>query len=317
MGQEDAAHFAALSQKRRIRRGQRQDTGRLPLVFATIAAIREGRSMHARTLKHLEERFTWYADGIAADPCALAGDWIKKRCPGASELHLDIGCGKGSYLVEAASRNPNALYVGFDFERPCIAIAAQRVCEYGGSNAVVFQADAEKVEEFFAPGEVDVVHLNYSAPMPQKKKSNTRLTWAGFLMAYRRLLAPGGEIRLKTDSQPLYDWSLEQFELAGYSVVWQTRDLLGNGDADGLGEARADLLIGTYFEERLVGMGARVHALVAVPDREPGDWERQEFKSLVDYLPDDLESLEYVPFGMESTVENMINRRRHLARRGQ
>ena len=285
-----------------------------PRLFGTMAAAKKGEAMHARTLKHLEERFTWYAKGIAADPCANVGRWLEERCPQAREVHLDVGCGKASFLVEAARRNPDGLYIGFDFERPCVAIGAQRVVESGLPNAVMFQGDAEQVSTWFAPGELDVVHLNFSSPLPQKKKSDKRLTWAGLLVQYAALLKDGGEVRLKTDSQPFFDWSLEQFELAGYTVTWQTRDLLAPDGAQGLSDdARRDLLVQTYFQEKLVEKGATVHALVAVPDREPTDWRAQELKSLVDYLPDDLESMGYVPFGMESTVKNLINRRRNLA----
>lgn len=100
-------------------------------------------AVHVRTPKNfvLEERLERYADAIETNPEAYAGDWRKACAPAGSKpfehLHLDLGCGKGTYLVERAGHEPNTLFIGMDQEPICIAYAAQKICEQELSNALV------------------------------------------------------------------------------------------------------------------------------------------------------------------------------------
>ena len=92
-------------------------------------------AVHVRTPKNfvLEERLERYADAIETNPEAYAGDWREACAPAGSKpfehLHLDLGCGKGTYLVERAHREPDTLFIGMDQEPICIAYAAQKICE--------------------------------------------------------------------------------------------------------------------------------------------------------------------------------------------
>ncbi|MGN0072516.1 MAG: tRNA (guanine(46)-N(7))-methyltransferase TrmB [Coriobacteriales bacterium] len=273
--------------------------------------------MHARPPKHLEERFDWYAPAIAQDPAALKGRWREQRMPAASSLHLDLGCGKGEWTCACAKKHPGELWVGFDNERICIAMSAKKaVVEESIPNVVFALSDGDALEETVGDGEVDVLHLNFSTPCPRTKHAGQRLTHAQRLIAYRRILAPGGRIELKTDSQPFFDWSLHQFAYAGYRISWSTRDLHALVAAGEDSPIDASVISG--YEERLVAKGAKVHALVAVPGPVPAQLPQQSCpQSLGDYLPHDLENLGYIPYGMEEYVENVVNRRRNEARKAQ
>lgn len=273
--------------------------------------------MHARKPKHLKERFDWYASAIEAAPQDARGSWRERRMPNATALHLDLGCGKGQWTCGAAKRNPQDLWVGFDNEDVCVALAAKKaVVEDQIPNVVFALSDCDELLDTMAPGEVDVLHLNFSTPCPRAKYAPLRLTHAERLMMCRQVLAPGGRIELKTDSQPFFDWTLHQLEYAGYRVTWSTRDLralAANGE-----ETPIDASIVSGYEDRLVAKGAKVHSLIAVPLEAPAQLPPQTCpQSLADYLPQDLESLEYIPYGMEEYVTNMVNRRRKLARKQQ
>jgi tRNA (guanine-N7-)-methyltransferase len=262
--------------------------------------------MHVRTPKHfvLEERLERYADAIELNPPAYAGRWAEACHPitaaGAArykEVRLDLGCGKGTFLAEAARREPDVLFLGMDSEPLCIAYAAQHVMEAGLKNAVVLPWNGLRAFEVFGPAEVSRIYLNFPTPFPRKRHAAGRLTDASRLMEWRRILAPGGTVRLKTDSQPLYDFSLEQVETAGYQLLWTSLD------------ARADFPDDptSTYEERLAEKGAHVLALEATPGPEPKDFKPLPPKSLTDYLPRDLTGVDYVPLGMEATVKNMRN----------
>ena len=84
-------------------------------------------------------------------------------------LHLDLGCGKGTYLVERATREPNTLFVGMDQEPICIAYAAQKICEQELTNALVLPRGATSLPQLFAAGELDAITVNFPTPQPKAK----------------------------------------------------------------------------------------------------------------------------------------------------
>lgn len=259
----------------------------------------------------LEERLARYADAIEVRPAAWAGRWAEAchplvaagdavGLPRYREVRLDLGCGKGDWLVACAARDPEVLWVGMDFEPVCVAYAAEAVCEAGLPNAVVVPGTGADVVRLFGPGELAQVAINFPTPFTRRRDAHLRLVALERLMEYRRVLAPGGRLRLRTDSQPLRDFALGQLEIAGYDVLWSWDDERAHLPDEPV----------TYYEERLVAQGARVLSVCAVPGPEPEHVEQTRSLSLVDYLPEDLDAMGYVPYGMEWTVET-IRRRRH------
>lgn len=279
--------------------------------------------MHARTPKHfvLEERLERYADYIEPAPQDYAGRWAEACCPlggtaipadGAEqpgrfrEVRLDLGCGKGAFTVEAARREPDVLFLGMDGEPLCMAYAGGLAAKSGLENVVFLAWDGHRVTEAFAPGELSRIYLNFPTPFPRKRQARLRLTDATCLMDYRRILAPQGTLRLKTDSRPLYLFTLEELAAAGYKVLWTSED------------ARADFPDDptSGYEERLAANGAKVFALEATPGSAPASFSPTPQRGLVEYLPQDLADLDYVPLGMEATVWNMRNREAKLWAKG-
>lgn len=260
--------------------------------------------MHARLPKNfvLEERLERYADVIETRPRAWRGRWREACTPLGEtpfhELRLDLGCGKGGFLAETARAHPDVLYVGIDAEPVCVAYAAKRVSEAGLANAVVVPATGSDVCEVFAPGELSGIYLNFPTPFPRRRDAARRLVLLDRLLEYRRTLAPGAAIALRTDSQPLYAFALGQLALAGYEV----REGLPDEDSASLS---------TLYQERLTADGATLLALTATPQGpDPGRVEQTMPLSLVEYLPHDLDAMGYVPLGMTATVENLRNRSR-------
>lgn len=264
-------------------------------------------AMHARLPKHfvLEERLERYADAIETCPQDYAGLWAEACHPldparphaRYREVRLDLGCGKGTFSVESARREPDVLFVGMDYEPICIAYAAQRGCESGLANVLFVPGDGSKVTSMFAPGELSRIYLNYSTPFPRKKKASERLTYLDKLMDYRKVLAPGGTLCLRTDSYPFHRFSLGQLELAGYELLWTSDDAGTEHPA----------AVESEYERRLTAKGAPVYALEAKPGPAPARVEQTAPLSLMDYLPEDLSSMDYIPHGMERTVVNLRN----------
>ncbi len=324
---------------------------------------------HVRKSKLVEERLKTYADFLVADPSSLRGLWRRRfgrpdarlhvdlgcgKRPDA-RLHVDLGCGKGLWISRAAQALPGDAFVGIDNDRTCVSFAlerigsaragnalvvfdearslrelfapgeidvlhvnfptpfprkkeaASRVSARAGNALVVFD-EARSLRELFAPGEIDVLHVNFPTPFPRKKEAASRVTSSARLMEYRDLLAPDGRIQLKTDSQPLFDFTLEQLDRTGYEVVQMTRDMRGGGFA-----ASCEDLVPSAYEEKLVAKGARVLALHAAVGARPVDFIPEDLVGLAQYLPEDLDALDYAPHGMEDTVANLRNRKRNAA----
>lgn len=280
---------------------------------------------HIRTPKNfvLEERLERYADAIEVAPETYRGSWAAACAPvraasaataddpAASPapaagtfdaVYLDLGCGKGAYLAACAARDPRSLYLGMDTEPICIAYAAQRIVEGELKNALVLPRSAESLERIFAPGELAGITLNFPTPFPKRKYAGKRLVNVDHLLAYRALLAPDARVTLRTDSQPLRDYALIQFEAAGYALHWVSDDV--RAEQPGHPE--------TEYEARLAAQGAAVYGICATPAAAPTPAQiqagRDAEQSLAEYLPRDLGSLTYVPLGMEGYVVNARNR---------
>lgn len=158
----------------------------------------------------------------------------------------------------------------------------------------------------FAVGELSALLVNFPTPFPKKKKAHLRLTYLDRLMGYRPLLERGAGIRLRTDSQPLRDFTLTQLELAGYEVTWRSEDV------------RAEFPDEPWsaYERKLTEQGACAFGIAACPGPAPEHVEQTAPLSLVSYLPDNLDHLEYVPHGMQGCVENLRNRNARERARG-
>ena len=263
---------------------------------------------HVRKSKLVEERLKTYADFLVADPSSLRGLWRRRFGRPDARLHVDLGCGKGLWISRAAQALPGDAFVGIDNDRTCVSFALERIGSARAGNALVVFDEARSLRELFAPGEIDVLDVNFPTPFPRKKEAASRVTSSARLMEYRDLLAPDGRIQLKTDSQPLFDFTLEQLDRAGYEVVQMTRDMRGGGFA-----ASCEDLVPSAYEEKLVAKGARVLALHAAVGARPVDFIPEDLVGLAQYLPEDLDALDYAPHGMEDTVANLRNRKRNAA----
>lgn len=265
--------------------------------------------MHARLPRHfvLEERLERYADVIELKPTRLAGRWAEACAPLTSaglgrfsEVRLDLGCGKGAFLVESARREPKVLFVGIDAEPLCIAYTAQHIVEAGLQNAVVVPAKGTAVRDIFGVGELSCLHLNFPTPYPRKRNAAQRLVILERLLEYREVLCEGATLRLRTDSQPLRDFTLTQLDLAGYRIVWSSEDERHDRPDEPSSE----------YEDRLTEQGAPVYGIWATPNPNAhvASVRQTAPLSLVDYLPSDLSNMAYVPHGMQGTVLNLRNR---------
>ena len=140
-------------------------------------------------------------------------------------LHIEIGMGKGRFIHTLASENPNINYIGIEKFSSVLVRAVQKQNELELPNLCLIRMDADSITDVFAPGEVDRIYLNFSDPWPKERHAKRRLTSVEFLRRYENILAKDGHVEFKTDNQPLFEFSLEAAEEAGWKLLAVTRDL--------------------------------------------------------------------------------------------
>ena len=185
-------------------------------------------SVRMRKKKNLPQRMERAAGVLIKTPEELAGKW-RESFPGYKELHVELGCGKGSFTAGTAAAIPDAFLVAVERVPDAMIMAMERAVAAGLDNVRFIDMDAAKINEIFSDGELDRVYINFCDPWPGKKHAKRRLTAPGFLELYKKALKPGGEIHFKTDNNPLFQYSLEQFEACGYILSQVTENLHENG----------------------------------------------------------------------------------------
>lgn len=160
---------------------------------------------------------------ILEEPTAYCGNWLQTF--GGEELHLEIGAGKGKFLVEMAKENPHIFFVGIEREEGALVIAAEKAIAENLPNIRFLDVDAVELLSFFAPHEINRIYLNFSDPWPKKKQWKRRLTYRSFLDLYWETLCDNGAIYQKTDNMKLFEFSLNEFAAVGYLLKNITFDL--------------------------------------------------------------------------------------------
>ena len=184
--------------------------------------------MRMRKKPNLSLRMEQCALFLMKDPPQHRGHWRQLK-PDAQELRLELGCGKGRFTAETARQHPESLYIAIERVPDAMIVAMERVRDLGLTNVFFIDGDAARLRDYFAPGEVDLLYINFCDPWPSHKHAKRRLTHENFLLLYREILRDNGQIHFKTDNRDLFEYSLFQFPKAGYALSEVTRDLHAHG----------------------------------------------------------------------------------------
>ena len=174
-------------------------------------------------------------------------------------IHIEIGMGKGQFLLTLAKQNPNINYVGIERYSSVLLRALEKFDteEFNELKNVRFICmDAMELPEVFELGEVEKIYLNFSDPWPKARHARRRLTSTQFLAQYEKVLKSDGVVEFKTDNRLLFEFSLEQVEEAGWKLLGKTFDL--HHDAK-MNEGN----VMTEYEEKFSSMGNPIHKLIA------------------------------------------------------
>ena len=160
---------------------------------------------------------------IEHDDFHLKGKWAQEFFHNENPLILELGCGKGEYTVELASKNPEINYIGVDIKGARLWKGAKLALERELKNVAFIRTNIELITQFFGPDEVSEIWLTF--PDPQMRKTRKRLTSTVFIEKYRHFLKPDGLIHLKTDSNFQYSYTRTMAKLNDFQIVADTDDV--------------------------------------------------------------------------------------------
>ncbi|MDR1778344.1 MAG: tRNA (guanosine(46)-N7)-methyltransferase TrmB [Clostridiales Family XIII bacterium] len=238
--------------------------------------------MRQKRIKDVERKVAPYRRYLVEEPRENRGVWrnvFAARCIGQAQaasgrkLYLEIGCGKGLFIKTLSSENLDSLYLAAEGQ---MSVAYRALATAAGTLSAVKQGFYIREDdvppprnllflrtyifepgEFFADGELNGIYLNFSDPWPKARHEKRRVTSPAFLEAYRKVLAPGGFLSLKTDNDILFEYSAATIEAApGFSVERLTHDLYASEFLAGN--------VPTEYERKWVNLNRKIKHILAV-----------------------------------------------------
>ena len=197
---------------------------------------------------------------VVQEPKTQKGKWNQcflKEQP----VHIEVGMGKGRFLMDMARLHPDINYVGIEMYDSVLFRALQKreELEEAGEkldNLLFMRVDARELPDIFEKGEVQKIYLNFSDPWPKARHAKRRLTSREFLARYEKILIPEGVVEFKTDNRELFEFSLEEVKEKDWELLVYTFDL----------HHQEDMMKGnvmTEYEEKFSSKGNPICKLIA------------------------------------------------------
>ncbi len=164
---------------------------------------------------------------VVHDETTQKGMWKEKVFMNTNPLYIEIGMGKGRFLMEQARLHPQINYIGIEKYSSVLLRAIQKMEEMSEplDNIRFIRMDAEYICDVFAEDEVDYIYLNFSDPWPKDRHAKRRLESSTFLDRYRKIMKAEGKIEFKTDNRELFDFAVSEVSQAGWKLLECTYDL--------------------------------------------------------------------------------------------
>lgn len=167
-------------------------------------------------------------------------------------LHIEVGMGKGNFILNMALNNPNINFIGIEKYSSVASVAIKKMLEYNLPNLKVIISDIVNLEELLK-NKVDVIYLNFSDPWPKARHEKRRLTSPNFLKLYDNFFKDKCTLIQKTDNDGLFDYSVESIKDYGYNIEEISYDLHNTEIPN----------VMTEYEEKFSNKGVKIKYLKA------------------------------------------------------
>jgi tRNA (guanine-N7-)-methyltransferase len=183
------------------------------------------------------------------------GRWNKDIFQNDNPIVFELACGKGTYTLELARRNPHKNFIGVDIKGDRIWKGAKQALEEDLGNVRFLRIYIDHLDEYFAYGEVDEAWITFPDPYPRRPDRSKRLTSSKFLNIYQKVFVPGAQIHLKTDSNNLFEFSKTSVSQFGCNIQEVVSDIYTQRPDSEL------LTIQTHYEKRWLEVGKAIKYL--------------------------------------------------------
>ena len=191
---------------------------------------------------------TYYID----NPFEYKGKW-KDVFENDNPIYIEIGMGKGDFIIENAKRYPDINFIGIEKYDSVMVRAIQKSNELELNNLKLIRMDANKLLDVFDK-EIDLIYLNFSDPWPKERHAKRRLTSPIFLDIYEKIFKDEKRIVMKTDNIDLFNYSLDTLCEFGYEIIFKTNDL----------NCLDEKNIMTEYENKFHNKGIKINKLEAI-----------------------------------------------------
>lgn len=210
------------------------------------------RLKHIKDADKVVEKGTYYVK----NPKEHKGKW-KDIFGNNNDIYIEIGMGKGDFIIENACKYPNINFIGIEMYDSVMIRAIQKSNELELTNLKLVKIDATYIEEIFA-NEISKIYLNFSDPWPKDRHAKRRLTSSRFLERYDKIFKNTPNIIMKTDNNELFKFSLESLKENGYNLEYVTNDLYNEDTSDN---------IATEYEKKFVAKDIKINKLIATKNK--------------------------------------------------
>ena len=194
--------------------------------------------MRIRRKKHLQERLLAVSDLIFKLDIKIenVNEAIKdksyieyqKLFGNQNPVSLEIGCGKGGFIIEMAKLFPDRNFIAVEMLSNVLVMAVEEAVKQGLTNVKFMNCGAEYLPKYIANNSIESIYLNFSPPYPAKSYENRRLTNEKRVNEYKNYLIEGGKIYQKTDDEEFFKYSLEKFSESGFLTSDVSEELANN-----------------------------------------------------------------------------------------
>ena len=206
--------------------------------------------MRLRHKPWAKEKIEGHPQYVISNPEEYKGNWNEEIFKNDGPIHIEVGTGKGQFIVGMAKANPHINYIGIELQESVIVSALDKLIEEALPNVKLLHTNGEDLRDFFAKNEIGQVYLNFSDPWPKKRHEKRRLTYKSFLKVYQNILVKHGEIHFKTDNRGLFEYSLMSFSKYGLLLKYVSLDLHNSEYEDN---------IMTEYEEKFSAKGHPIY----------------------------------------------------------
>ena len=205
--------------------------------------------MRIRNVKNADELILKYPNMVIQNPSEYKGKW-KSYFKNDNPIYVEIGMGKGQFIIKNALLNKNINYIGIEKEKSIVYKALNKVLdtsEEGIDNLAIITFDAANILDIFEEKEVDKIYLNFSDPWPKSRHEKRRLT--GPIIFNNILKILNGDLEFKSDNRKLFEYSIIQFNNLGLDILELSLDL----------HKDCEDVITTEYEDKFVALNMPIY----------------------------------------------------------